>query len=594
MTAIASQTDKVIPCYFDRTICFDLPLTGAIAVKNLLLNLRSHVPKPAYTTASNLLVSNSVSGPVAFSMNSQKVNKAGSFNTKNLQSLLNLSSYNSQSFETIELIIRQIQAKILVLNQQISHYEDFLKFRAFFVTQKSQNQILNKQSKKQTLYKTFRKLENLRAIRANAFRRLKLLRPFQKQNIRPEWMVLEVLPVLPPDLRPILVLDSQQVAVSDLNKLYQKVIFRNERLKRLYNDFYSLNFSPEMRYAQRLLQEAVDALIENGKGDSNPITASNNRQLKSLSDMVKGKKGRFRQNLLGKRVDYSGRSVIVVGPQLKLYECGLPQEMAIELFQPFLIRYLINKKISRNFISAKKLIKSKAQIIIEVLKQVMENRPILLNRAPTLHRLGIQAFKPKLVAGRAILLHPLVCSAYNADFDGDQMAVHVPLSHQACSEAWKLMWGRNNILSPATGEPIIIPSQDMVLGCYYLTTLDKIKRSNTLISNYNVGQSNQTKMQTSKILSDPGVKSNRKTENFTAESFSFSPGLTNSLLNSQKRSSSFTLTPHWSQFNNIDQVIQLFSQQFLNCHTPIWLKWSEHVEFQIQKQKCLEIQIDKW
>ena len=293
-------------------------------------------------------------------------------------------------------------------------------------------------------------------------------------------MVLEVLPVLPPDLRPILVLDSQQVAVSDLNKLYQKVIFRNERLKRLYGDFYSLNFSPEMRYAQRLLQEAVDALIENGKGDSTPITASNNRPLKSLSDMVKGKKGRFRQNLLGKRVDYSGRSVIVVGPQLKLYECGLPKEMAIELFQPFLIRRLITKKITRNFISAKKLIKEKPKIIWDILREVMENRPILLNRAPTLHRLGIQAFKPKLVSGRAILLHPLVCPAFNADFDGDQMAVHVPLSYQACSEAWKLMWGRNNILSPATGEPIIVPSQDMVLGCYYLTTLDTIKRRKRL------------------------------------------------------------------------------------------------------------------
>ena len=319
------------------------------------------------------------------------------------------------------------------------------------------------------------KLVNLRTLRVKALRRSKILRPFCNKSVLPEWMVLAVLPVLPPSLRPILPLDNQQIAVSDLNKLYQTVLFRNKRVKRFYRDYYSLNFSEEMRYAQRLLQEAVDALIENGKGNSTPITASNNRPLKSLSDMIKGKKGRFRQNLLGKRVDYSGRSVIVVGPQLKLHECGLPKEMALELFQPFLIRRLILKKITRNFISAKKLIKSNPNSILNILQEVMENRPILLNRAPTLHRLGIQAFQPKLVLGRAILLHPLVCTAFNADFDGDQMAVHIPLSFNACAEAWKLMGARNNILSPATGEPTILPSQDMVLGCYYLTTLDKVK-----------------------------------------------------------------------------------------------------------------------
>lgn len=319
------------------------------------------------------------------------------------------------------------------------------------------------------------KLVNLRSLRVKALRRSKILRPFCNKSVLPEWMVLAVLPVLPPSLRPILPLDNQQIAVSDLNKLYQTVLFRNKRVKRFYRDYYSLNFSEEMRYAQRLLQEAVDALIENGKGNSTPITASNNRPLKSLSDMIKGKKGRFRQNLLGKRVDYSGRSVIVVGPQLKLHECGLPKEMALELFQPFLIRRLILKKITRNFISAKKLIKSNPNSILDILREVMENRPILLNRAPTLHRLGIQAFQPKLVLGRAILLHPLVCNAFNADFDGDQMAVHIPLSFNACAEAWKLMGARNNILSPATGEPTILPSQDMVLGCYYLTTLDKVK-----------------------------------------------------------------------------------------------------------------------
>nr|YP_009105340.1 beta' subunit of RNA polymerase [Koliella longiseta]AIT94017.1 beta' subunit of RNA polymerase [Koliella longiseta] len=315
----------------------------------------------------------------------------------------------------------------------------------------------------------FSEYRDLFSLRAKKLRQLKLVRHFRQTKARPEWMILSVLPVLPPDLRPIIQLDGDQVAVSDLNKLYQKVLFRNNRMKR-HKKSNSSNKSDEMKYAQRLLQEAVDALIENGKGGANPICASNDRPLKSLSDMLKGKKGRFRQNLLGKRVDYSGRSVIVVGPKLKLHQCGLPKEMAVELFQPFLIRRLMTTKIVRTIVSAKRLIQRKDPVIWEILQQVLQNHPILLNRAPTLHRLGIQAFQPKLVDGRAILLHPLVCPAFNADFDGDQMAVHVPLSFQARAEAWKLMWSRNNLLSPATGQPILIPSQDMVLGCYYLTT----------------------------------------------------------------------------------------------------------------------------
>ena len=306
-------------------------------------------------------------------------------------------------------------------------------------------------------------------IRAKKIRRLKLVRYFRRTKVRPEWMILSIIPVLPPDLRPIIQLDGDQVAVSDLNKLYQKVLFRNNRMKRHRKNTSSTK-SDEMKYAQRLLQEAVDALIENGKGGADPICASNERPLKSLSDMLKGKKGRFRQNLLGKRVDYSGRSVIVVGPKLKLHECGLPKEMAIELFQPFLIRRLMSKKFVRTIVGAKSLIKRQDPLIWPVLQQVVQNHPVLLNRAPTLHRLGIQAFQPKLVDGRAIILHPLVCTAFNADFDGDQMAVHVPLSFQARAEAWELMWSRNNLLSPATGQPILVPSQDMILGCYYLTT----------------------------------------------------------------------------------------------------------------------------
>jgi DNA-directed RNA polymerase subunit beta' len=278
-------------------------------------------------------------------------------------------------------------------------------------------------------------------------------------------MILSRLPVLPPDLRPIIQMEGDQVAVSDLNKLYQKVLFRNNRVKK-----NSSIKSDEMKYAQRLLQEAVDALIENGKGGTEPVCASNDRPLKSLSDMLKGKKGRFRQNLLGKRVDYSGRSVIVVGPKLKLHECGLPKEVAIELFQPFLIRTLMAQKIVRTIVGAKRLLNQKDPIIWKILEKVMQNHPVLLNRAPTLHRVGFQAFQPKLVEGRAILLHPLVCTAFNADFDGDQMAVHVPLCFEARAEAWALIWSRNNILSPATGQPMLLPSQDMVLGCYYLTT----------------------------------------------------------------------------------------------------------------------------
>nr|YP_009105175.1 beta' subunit of RNA polymerase [Pseudochlorella signiensis]AIT93854.1 beta' subunit of RNA polymerase [Pseudochlorella signiensis] len=347
----------------------------------------------------------------------------------------------------LQLLNRQIRVELFELNEEIHEFENqnFL----FLIEQ--------------------RRLKFLLSLRAKKLRRLKLVRHFRRTKAQPEWMILSILPVLPPDLRPIIQLDGDQVAVSDLNKLYQKVLFRNNRMKRHKKSNCS-NKSDEIKYAQRLLQEAVDALIENGKGGADPICASNDRPLKSLSDMLKGKKGRFRQNLLGKRVDYSGRSVIVVGPKLKIHECGLPKEMAIELFQPFLIRRLMTTQIVRTIVSAKRLIQRQDPVIWEILQQVLKNHPILLNRAPTLHRLGIQAFQPKLVDGRAILLHPLVCPAFNADFDGDQMAVHVPLSFQARAEAWKLMWSRNNLLSPATGQPILIPSQDMVLGCYYLTT----------------------------------------------------------------------------------------------------------------------------
>ena len=281
-------------------------------------------------------------------------------------------------------------------------------------------------------------------------------------------MILTLLPVLPPVLRPVLKM-AGQFTISDLNRLYQRIIYRNERLKKFLKD-PALSSSFEMKYAQRLLQEAVDNLIQNGKSGVVPEKDARGRLLKSLSDILKGKQGRFRQYLLGKRVDYSGRSVIVVGPRLKLHECGIPKEMALVLYSPFLIKRILNEKLADTYLAAKKLIKTNPLLVSQLLLEIMKTCPVLLNRAPTLHRLGFQAFQPKLVDGKAILLHPLVCPAFNADFDGDQMAVHVPITFEARAEAWKLMLARNNLLSPATGDPIILPSQDMVLGCYYLTT----------------------------------------------------------------------------------------------------------------------------
>lgn len=301
--------------------------------------------------------------------------------------------------------------------------------------------------------------------RAKLIKRLRVIDNFIATGAKPEWMVLSVLPVIPPDLRPMVQLDGGRFATSDLNDLYRRVINRNNRLARLQEIL-----APEIivRNEKRMLQEAVDALIDNGRR-GRTVVGANNRPLKSLSDIIEGKQGRFRQNLLGKRVDYSGRSVIVVGPKLKIHQCGLPREMAIELFQPFVIHRLIRQGLVNNIKAAKKLIQRGDPSVWDVLEEVIEGHPVLLNRAPTLHRLGIQAFEPILVEGRAIQLHPLVCPAFNADFDGDQMAVHVPLSLESQAEARLLMLASNNIMSPATGRPIVTPSQDMVLGCYYLT-----------------------------------------------------------------------------------------------------------------------------
>ena len=301
--------------------------------------------------------------------------------------------------------------------------------------------------------------------RIRIFKRLEVVEAFRASGNRPEWMILDVIPVIPPDLRPMVQLDGGRFATSDLNDLYRRVINRNNRLKRLLE-----LGAPDIivRNEKRMLQEAVDALIDNGRRGK-PVTGPNNRALKSLSDMLKGKQGRFRQNLLGKRVDYSGRSVIVVGPELKMYQCGLPKEMALELFKPFVMKRLVETKNATNIKSARKMVDRASTEVWDALETVIKEHPVLLNRAPTLHRLGIQAFEPVLVEGKALKLHPLACTAYNADFDGDQMAVHVPLSAEAQAEARFLMLCANNLLKPSDGKPVAVPTQDMVLGSYYLT-----------------------------------------------------------------------------------------------------------------------------
>ena len=304
--------------------------------------------------------------------------------------------------------------------------------------------------------------------RARILKRLDVVNAFKNSGNKPEWMILDVIPVIPPDLRPMVQLDGGRFATSDLNDLYRRVINRNNRLKRLLE-----LGAPDIiiRNEKRMLQEAVDALIDNGRR-GRPVTGPNNRPLKSLSDMLKGKQGRFRQNLLGKRVDYSGRSVIVVGPELKMYQCGLPKEMALELFKPFVMKRLVETGVAGNIKSARKMVERSKDEVWDALEVVIKDHPVMLNRAPTLHRLGIQAFEPVLVDGRAIKLHPLACTAFNADFDGDQMAVHVPLSAEAQAEARFLMLAANNLLKPSDGKPVTVPTQDMILGSYYLT-LDK-------------------------------------------------------------------------------------------------------------------------
>ncbi|MGE5175179.1 MAG: DNA-directed RNA polymerase subunit beta', partial [Hyphomicrobiales bacterium] len=315
------------------------------------------------------------------------------------------------------------------------------------------------------------KIENSVQRKKETLKRLRIVEAFRQSGNRPEWMILNVVPVLPPDLRPLVPLEGGRFATSDLNDLYRRVINRNNRLKKLIDIR-----APEviLRNEKRMLQEAVDALFDNGRR-SRAVRGQGNRPLKSLSDMLKGKQGRFRQNLLGKRVDYSGRSVIVVGPELKLHQCGLPKNMALELFKPFIIRKLEDKGFVQTVKSAKRLVERERPEVWDILGDIIKGHPVLLNRAPTLHRLGIQAFEPVLVEGKAIRIHPMVCGAFNADFDGDQMAVHVPLSFESQIETRQLMLSTNNILLPSNGRPVAAPSQDIVLGCNYMTKARPLK-----------------------------------------------------------------------------------------------------------------------
>jgi DNA-directed RNA polymerase subunit beta' len=378
-----------------------------------------------------------------------------------------------------------------------------------------------------------KKLNRLKQAERKCLRRLQYIRDFQSTKTEPAWMVLSILPVLPPGLRPITSIRGELV-VSDINSLYRKLLTRNKRVVSptqfgIFDTALSGSWS-SWCYNLRQVQEAVDNLLKTGSTESGKST-------KSLLDALKGKKGRFRQHLLGKRVDYSGRSVIVVGPKLKIHECGLPKQMAIELFQPFLIQKLRNKGIAFTTTAAKSIISERKPLIWNILEEILTNHPILLNRAPTLHRLGIQAFLPKLVEGKAILLHPLVCPAFNADFDGDQMAVHVPLSTSARAEAFNLLWSRNHLLSPASGQPLLLPTQDMVLGCYYLTISKEIILKPITI--------NTSKQSDYELISYPEF-----------------------------------------YFSNLTEVQKLYDRDKLETHTPVWVKWSGRMQNFITEQQA--------
>nr|YP_009240389.1 RNA polymerase gamma subunit [Gymnochlora stellata]BAU62523.1 RNA polymerase gamma subunit [Gymnochlora stellata] len=438
------------------------------------------------------------------------------FGTRIIYSWLKYFDYNFQLLN----LERQIRFFIFELREEIKEISSILLISS-----------LNSR-----FFQSFHKrIKQLDWKKNKAYRRLKLVVYFRRAKIQPRWMILSLLPVLPPDLRPIVELGSNKVAVSDINKSYQTVLLRNIRLKKFYNSTNFNDFIEEIRYTKRLLQESVDDLIQQKKSKKSSSTNS-----KSISDVLKGKRGRFRQNLLGKRVDYSGRSVIIVDPTLQLHECGIPLKMAIELFYPFIIQEMVLTKFARSIPGAKKIIAKNKKVIISIIIKVLQNYLVLLNRAPTLHKLGIQAFQPKLVAGKAIRLHPLVCPAFNADFDGDQMGLHIPLSFEARAEAWKLLWSRNNILFPATSDPVLTPGQDMILGCYYLT---------------------------SSLLFDEKLNYLKPT--------------------------SFQLKSLTIYFNSMDDVLKAYYQQKIDIHTNIWIRLNKITLFEFQNNSFDSFQIYK-
>lgn len=421
--------------------------------------------------------------------------------------------------QTGGFVFQQIlsQFEILPILQQLRVHHYLVKNHIIYLQEKLKWYTSGEEWEIEERSKILKKVKRLNQYQKNCVKRLQYFRDFYNTEMNPAWMILSYLPVLPPGLRPIMSIQGQLI-VSDLNSLYRKVLTRNKRvtsvtLFKIFDTALSGSWA-SWCYNLRQVQEAVDSLFKKGSVESGKTT-------KSLLESLKGKKGRFRQHLLGKRVDYSGRSVIVVGPTLKIYECGLPKQMALELFQPFLIQKLRNKRIALTTIAAKTIITEKKPLLWSLLAEIMKNNPVLLNRAPTLHRLGIQAFLPRLVEGKAILLHPLVCPAFNADFDGDQMAVHIPLGAASRSEAFHLMWSRNHLLAPASGQPLLLPTQDMVLGCYYLTIFKNLK-----LKDYKI---NLVKR---KNLSSSGY-----------------------------------------YFSSLNQVQQAYEQARIQTHTPIWVRW---------------------
>ena len=419
-----------------------------------------------------------------------------------------------------------------------------------------------------------RRLKKLKIYHFKKVRCAKITRDFINSKVRPEWMTLSTIPVLPPDLRPIIRLDGNQLAVSDLNKIYQTIIYRNNSINN-----GKIQFKQQCIAKQALIQKAVDALIDNGKGGKKSMCALNGRPLKSLSDILKGKKGRFRLTLLGKRVDYSGRSVIVVGPTLKVHQCGLPKEMAIELFQPFLIRYFIKQEKVKTIVAAKHLINKKELRLWPILEDIMGKHFVFLNRAPTLHRLGIQGFQPKLVNGRAILLHPLVCTAFNADFDGDQMAVHIPLSLKAQTEARILMSPLTNILSPATGQPILVPSQDMILGCNYLTYLN-------FLPNKNLSKSLSLPISNGEPI---GKKQNIafNTEHTKKHKYYYILNLESFFsISSQANTTGF--------FSDFNDLLKAYYQKKIDLHAPVWVRTNLSIETENLSPSPLEMRISSF